>query len=977
MYIQVATTEIANPITVKAGTQITINGILYEIKADYNVYHYNDGFHTKPDEQVPAELIEIQSLNAQSRYDTTENAYKLYFDLDIEQDGLTWAGWDHDATIMFNNEERAVAGWCFADTNILYLQVNTTDDAHPLELLAGTTLIINETEYIINNDFELYYYYGAFQAGPAESMMLIEKQSNSSYNGTMYALYISVDVTAEFTWADEGKYTWDNNTQLLLNGVSTKADGWCFSNKNELYVQVSSTTVANPLTIAAGTVLYINGTYYRVQNDLSISYYKVSKTIGAEKTAEYVNEDYVLPEFSVENNLALGWEYNGGLYAFGDTVAVAAEGIEIEAVYADFRQLDGASIKIGNQLTGSGIRFTARLGETNEYITDMGILVMPADLLKNGDFVHANYTENKDYLQFAASIEDIEKENFQNEGEAYYLKGSVTKLFENNYTRTFVGRAFVKVNFVDGAKYVYVDSNANEHQRRICDVAMAALEDKDVSYTDEQKKVLFAYASEELITYAYFGPTATSDFANYKNLGMDVIWLDMIAYRYHERYQHSWTVDQEKYFYDNPALPDRDLKGAIAAAKEAGLKVIVYDVGIRSLSESKIPLIATDPANPQLLGLWLQTGDTATTEVLGVDANESYFDEANMTYTYSGCNFAGTDKAKVLKYMYQFENEAALKAYVGTLMSQYAMERNFYGVMLADEPTEDMYPQLVLMKKVIAELYPNAYAQSCQFPSYHYASYDEFKTALESYASQIEGNGDLGLDFYPFLEEELSIWDQIFGADTKTEDGVRINWLATMQYVAQTAAKYGLNFENTIQSHAMSEGYTAVSAAELALQVHMSLAFGADKLSYFTYNQHDEGGLTMTQCINSDATLAAAVTEANTYSDYLKKNMTAFEYSKSKLYGTSSNCLNTDNFTQSDLTKSIISSASNSVLVNEFYNEITGEYGYYIVNITIPDNNTSVTVSLADSATVYQNNASKTASSITLGAGEGVFVVVG
>ena len=233
------------------------------------------------------------------------------------------------------------------------------------------------------------------------------------------------------------------------------------------------------------------------------------------------------------------------------------------------------------------------------------------------------------------------------------------------------------------------------------------------------------------------------------------------------------------------------------------------------------------------------------------------------------------------------------------------------------------------------------------------------------------------MDFYPFLDEEISIWDQIFGADTETENGVRINWLATMQYVAQTAAKYDLDFENTVQSQGMSEGYTAVTAAELALQVHLSLAFGADKISYFTYNQHDEGDLTMTQYINNDATLSAAVKAANKNGDYMKRVMTGFAYSKSKIVGASSNCLNTDNFTQSDLTTSIISSATNSVLVNEFYNEITGEYGYYIVNITIPDRNTSVTVNLTSTANVYQNSRiANLSSSITLGAGEGVFIVV-
>ena len=64
------------------------------------------------------------------------------------------------------------------------------------------------------------------------------------------------------------------------------------------------------------------------------------------------------------------------------------------------------------------------------------------------------------------------------------------------------------------------------------------------------------------------------------------------------------------------------------------------------------------------------------------------------------------------------------------------------------------------------------------------------------------------------------------------------------------------------------------------------------------------------------------------------------------------------------------------MLVNEFYNEYTGEYGYYLVNVTVPDNATSVTVSLSGAATVYQNGASASTSSITLAAGEGVFIIV-
>ncbi len=984
LYVQVTTAETANPITIKAGTQITINDTLYEIASDFNIYHYNGAFHTVPKpETTPMTITAIASNSVYAN-----GMYQIHLTTNITNSGATWGGWDNSAKLMFNGVETKADGWCFSNTganSLLYVQVTTAETANPITIKAGTQVTINGILYEIANDFNIYHYGGAFHTEPKPAttpMTLGTLQGNSTYDGSQYALYISVDVEATTFWSG-----WDNNAKVLFNGVETKADGWCFSNVSVLYVQVSSTELAT-LMIEAGTLLTINDTLYEVANDFSVAYYAVEQTINGETSTVYANNvatngtavemKYTLPEIPVnEGEIGLGWIYDGGLYPVGHELEGIESGLDIEAVLVEFSQLEGASVRIGTDTKGSGIRYTARLGGFNDYIDHMGIIVMPVDLMTKGELTHENYEVDTDCLEFMGDSSEVKLENHEDYGEAYYLKASVTGLFESNYTRTFTARAFLCIAYEDEDRYVYVEYNASQFERRICDVAKAALADEDEDFTDAQKTVLRSYAVDELITYAYFGPKSADDFANYANLNMDVVWLDMIAYRYHERYQTSWSLEQEEYMYNNPTDPSLDLKGAMAAAKAAGLKVIVYDEGIRRLSESTIPLIATDPSNPQLLGLWLQTAETTVVEILSGDANESYFDAENMTYTYSGSNFAGTNKAKVLKYVYQFADETALKNYIAAFMSQYAKESNFYGVMLADEPREDAYAQLALVKKIIAELYPDAYAQSCQLPSYHYNNFATFKTTLENYASKIAGNGDLGLDFYPFLDEKISIWDQIFGADTETENGVRINWLATMQYVAQTAAKYDLDFENTVQSHGMSEGYTAVTAAELALQVHLSLAFGADKISYFTYNQHDEGDLTMTQYINNDATLSAAVKAANKNGDYMKRVMTGFAYSKSKIFGASSNCLNTDNFTQSDLTTSIISSATNSVLVNEFYNEITGEYGYYIVNITIPDKNTSVTVNLTSTANVYQNSRiANLSSSITLGAGEGVFIVV-
>ena len=88
---------------------------------------------------------------------------------------------------------------------------------------------------------------------PSTPMTISAIESNSTYNGTMYQLYVTVDVTATGTWKG-----WDNYATVLLNGTETKADGWCFNSTHSLYVQLTTGEVANPLTLAKGTIVTID-----------------------------------------------------------------------------------------------------------------------------------------------------------------------------------------------------------------------------------------------------------------------------------------------------------------------------------------------------------------------------------------------------------------------------------------------------------------------------------------------------------------------------------------------------------------------------------------------------------------------------------------------------------------------------------------------------------------------------------------------
>lgn len=118
--------------------------------------------------------------------------------------------------------------------------------------------------------------------------------------------------------------------------------------------------------------------------------------------------------------------------------------------------------------------------------------------------------------------------------------------------------------------------------------------------------------------------------------------------------------------------------------------------------------------------------------------------------------------------------------------------------------------------------------------------------------------------------------------------------------------------------------------------------------------------------------------------------MTFFEYQGTKVYGTSS-YVTTDSLEQlGTLQKDIFTVSGAPVLVNEFYNEYTGQYGYYVVNLAELNNEegedvqnpTSVTITLAQECIAYRDykkytdEASKKETTITLSGGQGAFIVV-
>lgn len=189
------------------------------------------------------------------------------------------------------------------------------------------------------------------------------------------------------------------------------------------------------------------------------------QVIGTKAVAADAN--YVLPVGKVAN--FVGWEYNGGLYAAGDSIAADGD-ISVQATCLDFGMLDGASIrlKIDENYNG-GLRFTvkvktAELAAFGDRVELHGVLI-PTDMI-DGDF---EITE-KDAKDIVLS-KGIEKDD----GYTYYYI-TLTNVLYSNYNREFSARAYAKVTYQDGetANVLLTDYSKEDNSRSIYDVAVMA-----------------------------------------------------------------------------------------------------------------------------------------------------------------------------------------------------------------------------------------------------------------------------------------------------------------------------------------------------------------------------------------------------------------------------------------------------------------------------------------------------------------------
>ena len=164
----------------------------------------------------------------------------------------------------------------------------------------------------------------------------------------------------------------------------------------------------------------------------------------------------------------------------------------------DFNILEGASVRLG---TPTGLRFEATVDSNDwDYLINrygaenvtMGTIITPStnattDAEMTFAYLNTNATTTTKYLNVTAG------DFYKKVGDDFVIAGSIANISENNYTKNYVGRAYIKVVDGDSTFYLYA---TGAQSRNISYIASQALldtkpaEDKENGYIyqlDENK----------------------------------------------------------------------------------------------------------------------------------------------------------------------------------------------------------------------------------------------------------------------------------------------------------------------------------------------------------------------------------------------------------------------------------------------------------------------------------------------------------
>ena len=553
-----------------------------------------------------------------------------------------------------------------------------------------------------------------------------------------------------------------------------------------------------------------------------------------------------MPTVSVADVKTFGYEYDGKLYK--DVASVfAAIGtpestVTVNVIALRLETQDGAEIRASGT---AGLRFTS-IVEKSEYFSEFGmILTVRSNVDANSENAKAVGIDNFDKESLsAASLKYIELVSTASGFNSYEEGGNtvfnfvVSNISEENLTKQFIARTYVTVKYADGTTVTYYSNvDFENNARSVQDVAIEGIE-CGIYQGDDKAFVEENYLKEDVELTAYYGPAVGA------------------------------------YMEDGELLSD-GTNYVIATVEDVKA---YFDAGFTFICGDDADYLAYRSAGHAADSGYSETGDDgnyANSDAIKLlKLAEAYCDKYDVAY----------ENAKVLIKLGYLEGamggeaahpDAWVKSNVTKFYNHLKTFKCFGGFILRDEPRGHMADTYNLWYKwLVNELgvYRDGYRlhgallgmgaaevhvagssdDDKNYSTTEGLTEEQFTTYVEKYIAGLTGTDEeyLSFDYYPFTETIT----RSGLSKHSTSYAIRKQYFQNLEIFSRLASENGFKkglcvqstgfynkakYEriNRIGANSSYTYYGKVSEAQMTYQLYTALAYGYDRISYFTYMQ--------------------------------------------------------------------------------------------------------------------------------------------
>lgn len=258
------------------------------------------------------------------------------------------------------------------------------------------------------------------------------------------------------------------STYQAASVSGTEWSGWNMDTRNTFYVS-SITAEGKSLTYSIGDTV---------------------TTALLSQTADMSVYASAAGEAAGDQNVFIGWEADEKIYSPNAEISLSKGSIRAKAKYLNAYLHDGASIRLSED--DPGLRFAALLNK-EDY-----------EALKSAENFTITYTltdveSGKSQSQTVTEANFTSANRFGDEtGVYHYLYAAITGIREADYDRKFSASVSISFTSADGVtvtKELWKNSDENQTQRSLRQVADSALADEETTWTEKQRSILEKFAT--------------------------------------------------------------------------------------------------------------------------------------------------------------------------------------------------------------------------------------------------------------------------------------------------------------------------------------------------------------------------------------------------------------------------------------------------------------------------------------------------